>query len=278
MPIPRILVLGATGKTGGRVSRRLTDRGVPHRAASRRSDPPFDWTDRGTWPAALEGMHTVYATYIPDLAAPGAPEDIRAFVEAAEAHRVRRVVLLSERREPGATACEDILRGSSMAWTIIQGSWFMQNFSEGGFHEGVEAGRVAVPVHGTREPFVDLEDLADVAVAALLEDGHEGRTYEVTGPDLLSWPDALERIGQALGREVAFEACTAEAFQATLVGAGFPAEDAHFIATLVEAILDGRNENLGDGVQRALGRAPTPFDTFVTRAIADGAWTRREDG
>lgn len=272
-----ILVLGATGKTGSRVSRRLTEAGVAHRAASRRSAHPFDWYDPETWPAAMRGVHAIYAAFVPDLAAPGAPEVIEAFVRAAEGHGVRRVVLLSERREPGAAACEAIVRESSLEWTILQASWFMQNFSEGGFLDGVLDGLVRVPAQGTREPFLDLEDLAEVAVAALLEERHVGQSYALTGPELLSWPEAVGRIGAALGREVRFETCTAQEFQDTLTAVGVDESDASFVATLVEAILDGRNENLGDGVERALGRPPAGFDAFVRRAVEGAAWTPGED-
>ncbi|MEM9457299.1 MAG: NmrA family transcriptional regulator [Myxococcota bacterium] len=259
------------------MSSRLTDRGIAHRAASRRSSPAFDWYAPGTWPTALEGVNAVYATFIPDLAVPGAPEIIGAFVKAAKAAGVRRVVLLSERREPGAAACEALLRESSLEWTILQASWFMENFSEGGFVEGIEAGLLSVPVHGTREPFVDLDDLADVAVAALLEDRHVGQTYEVTGPELLSFDDAVGRIAQAVGRPVRFEPCSAAEFQDTLVAGGVEANDANFVAGLVESILDGRNENLGDGVERALGRAPAGFDAFVERAVNANVWTLGEE-
>lgn len=271
-----ILVLGATGKTGSRVSRRLTERGIAHRRVSRSSTPSFDWYAPPTWPGAMKDARAIYAAFVPDLAAPGAVEIIEGFVKAAEAQGVQRVVLLSERREANAAACEDVLRASSLEWTILQASWFMQNFSEGGFLDGIASGLVQVPVQNTREPFVDLEDLADVAVAALLEDRHVGQTYEVTGPDLISWPDAVARIGAALDRTVRFESCTAEAFQDTLVAVGIPTEDARFVATLVQAILDGRNENLGDGVERALGRAPSDFDAFVQRAVAEGTWSSAE--
>ena len=272
-----ILVLGADRrKTGSRVARRLRERGIEHRAASRRSTPAFDWYDANTWPSALAGIQSIYATFIPDLAVPGAPEIVAAFVDAAETAGVRRVVLLSERRESGAAACEAHLRESSLEWTILQASWFMENFSEGGFLDGVESGVVSVPVRGTREPFVDLDDLADVAVAALLEDRHVGQTYEVTGPDLLSFEDAVERISRAVGRPVRFEPCSASEFKATLTAVGVADEDASFVATLVESILDGRNESLGDGVERALGRSPAGFDAFVERAVKDGAWTMGE--
>ncbi|MEM6551452.1 MAG: NAD(P)H-binding protein [Planctomycetota bacterium] len=266
------LVIGATGKTGKRVADRLTARGVSFRPGSRRSAIPFDWEDAGTWPAALEGIGSAYVAYSPDLAVPSAHGVIASFVEAAERAGLRRVVLLSERREARAQACEELVKASSLEWTILRPSWFAQNFSEGGFYEAVMGGRVEVPTSGAGEPFVDLEDLAEVAVAALLEDGHAGQTYEVTGPEVLTWEQAVATIADVSGRGVVFEACSAEAFEATLVSAGFPSADAGFVAQLVASILDGRNASVGDGVQRVLGREPRSFEAFCRNAHAQGRW------
>lgn len=271
--VEKILVLGATGKTGSRVSKKLRERGVPHRAVSRGSDPSFDWYARDTWTRALDEITTAYVTFIPDLAVPGAPEIIDAFVTDARGAGVERLVLLSERRQADAARCEEILRSSPLEWTILQASWFMENFSEGGFHHGIESNLLRVPVKGTREPFVALDDLAEVAVAALVEDGHVGETYEVTGPELLSFETVVHRIGEAIGRPVRFEPCTSAEFQETLVAVGVEPRDASFVAGLVESILDGRNENLGDGVERALGRSPTTFSTFLKEALENNAWT-----
>ena len=125
------LVLGGTGKTGRRVIERLRSRGVPARAASRVGDPPFDWGDRSTWGAVLDGVTAAYISYSPDLAIPGATDAIRAFVEQAVEHGVRRLVLLSGRGEEEAQACELIIQRPDIEWTVVRCSWFSQNFSEG---------------------------------------------------------------------------------------------------------------------------------------------------
>ena len=104
------LVLGGTGKTGRRIVERLASRGVPTRVGSRASDPPFDWDDQSTWDVALDGVTAAYISYAPDLAIPGATDSIRAFVERAVEHGVRRLVLLSGRGEEEAQACELIIQ------------------------------------------------------------------------------------------------------------------------------------------------------------------------
>lgn len=267
-----ILVIGATGKTGRRVVRRLEARGVPVRHGTRRSAVPFDWEDPATWPASLAGVATAYVAYSPDLAVPSAQDVIAEFVAAAEAAGLRRMVLLSERNEARAQACEKLLMDSSLEWTILRPSWFMQNFSEGGFLEGVMAGEVSAPDSGAAEPWVDLEDVADVAVAALLEDGHVGQVYEITGPELLTWAEAVAHVARASGRDLSYRTITPGEFEATLISEGYPAEDAGFVATLVAEILDGKNASTSDGLQRALGRRPASFADFASAARAQGAW------
>jgi len=158
-------------------------------------------------------------------------------VAPADAAGLKRIVLLSERNEARAQACEDLVTASSLDWTILRPSWFMQNFSEGGFLEAVRAGEVSAPDSGAKEPWVDLEDVADVAVAALLEEGHSGKVYEITGRDLLRWDEAVAVIARVSGRDLRYKTVSPKEFETTLIAAGFPAADAEFVATLVSQIL-----------------------------------------
>src|SRR5215207_5527039 len=184
---PTTLVLGGTGKTGRRVVERLRARGLPVRAGSRSGAPPFHWEDRSTWAPALRGAASAYVSYFPDLAVPGAPEAVGAFVEQALQSGTRRLVLLSGRGEEEAQRAERVLQDCGTDWTIVRCSWFSQNFSESYMLDSILAGEVALPAPDTPEPFVDAEDIADVAVMALTEDGHAGRLYELTGPRSSRW-------------------------------------------------------------------------------------------
>ena len=96
------LVLGGTGKTGRRVAKRLTARGLPVRIGSRSREHPFDWEDQATWAPALDGMGSVYLSYYPDLGVPGAAETVGSFADLAVKTGVRRLVLLAGRGEEGA--------------------------------------------------------------------------------------------------------------------------------------------------------------------------------
>jgi uncharacterized protein YbjT (DUF2867 family) len=267
-----ILVIGGTGKTGRRVAERLQARGVETRVASRSTTPVFDWHQPGTWNAALAGVTAAYITYAPDLAIPGATDAIRQFVTRAKAHGVRRLVLLSGRGEEEAQACERIVQQAGVEWTIVRASWFMQNFSEGEFLGMVLDGAITLPARDVPEPFIDVNDIADVAVAALTEDGHAGEIYEVTGPRLLTFPDLAREIAECVDREVQFVPIPSDAFAGAIAESGAPEDIAWLLNYLFETVLDGRNASLGDGVQRALGREPADFRDFASRIAARGTW------
>jgi uncharacterized protein YbjT (DUF2867 family) len=266
------LVLGGNGKTGRRVAERLRARSVPVRIGSRAADPPFDWEDRATWDAALHEVRAVYLTYQPDVTFPGAPERVRAFVERAVASGVQRVVLLSGRNEPAAVESEETVQRSGLEWTIVRSSFFAQNFSEEFLLEGILAGELAFPAGDTAEPFIDVDDIADIAAAALTGDEHLGQLYEVTGPRLLTFAEAVDEIAQATGREIRYVPITAEEFASGMTDAGLPPDEAAAYTDLFTTVLDGRSEYLSDGVQRALGREPRDFREFVREAAAVGAW------
>jgi uncharacterized protein YbjT (DUF2867 family) len=267
-----ILVLGATGKTGRRVVERLQARGVPTRAGSRSAQPPFDWQHPDTWAPALQGAAAVYVTYFPDLAMPGAPEAVGKLARLAADAGVERLVLLSGRGEEEAQRSEEALKAAGIDWTILRSSWFNQNFSEGFLLEAVLEGVVALPVGGMREPFADADDIADIAVAALTEDGHVGQLYEITGPRLMTFADAVAEIAQATGRDVRFETVPMQGFADELARQGVSADEAWLVEYLFGEVLDGRNESVGDGVQRALGREPRDFSDYVRAAAPAGAW------
>jgi uncharacterized protein YbjT (DUF2867 family) len=258
-----VLVLG--GKTGHRVLSRLRARGIPARAASRSGDTRFDWNDRATWGPALAGVDAVYIAYVPDLAVPGAAETVAAFAEQAVGAGARRLVLLSGRGEEEALRTEELVARAGADWTVVRCSWFNQNFSEGFFVDGIRAGELALPVGDVPEPFVDLEDVADVAVAALTEDGHAAQVYELTGPQLLRFDEAVAAIADAAGREIAYTPVPMDAFAATLRSYGEDEDAIWLITYLFTEVLDGRNASLADGVQRALGREPRSFAEYARR-------------
>jgi uncharacterized protein YbjT (DUF2867 family) len=262
-----ILILGGTGKTGRRIAARLRGTGRPVSRAN------FDLGDPTTWPPVLDGVTAAYVME-PDLRATG--DRIPRFVAEAVAAGVRRLVLLSAPRagEEGHPlhAAEQAVRGGGVDWTILRPNWFSQNFSEGPWLPGILAGTLSLPTGDGRTPFVDAEDIADVAVAALTEDRHSGQIYELTGPRAISFGEVADLVGKATGRTVRHVDVDPEADIERQVAGGVPPHIARLLTEILVAIRDGRAAALADGVARALGRPPRPFEDYVAETAAAGHW------
>jgi uncharacterized protein YbjT (DUF2867 family) len=266
------LVLGGTGKTGRRVAARLAERGLPLRVGSRAGAPPFDWNDPTTWAPVLDGVDAAYVVYYPDLAFPGAAATIGAFAELAVAGGVRRMVLLSGRGEEESVPSEHAVRDVAAEWAVLRASWISQNFSEDFLLGSVLDGVIALPAGDVAEPFVDAEDIADVAVAALTEDRHAGRIYELTGPRLLTFADIAAEIATASGRSIRYVPVSPEEFERSLAHDPQLAAHAAALTELFAKVTDGRNAHLTDGVRRALGRGPRDFSAYARETAATGVW------
>lgn len=271
------LVLGATGKTGRRVAARLRLHGTPVRTASRSSPTRFDWSDPGTWDAALRGVAAVY------VVPPGVPGPVHEFVARAEAAGVRRLVLLSGRGSDtwgdstfglDMRSAEDAVRGSALEWTVLRASNFNQNFDEDVFHAPLLAGELALPAGSVPEPFVDVDDIADAATTALTEAGHAGRIYELTGPRALTFAEAVELISRASGRPVTYRRISTAEYAATLVEEGLSQDDAHHVAEMFVLMERGLFAKTTDDLATLLGRAPRTFEEYALRAATAGAWGR----
>jgi uncharacterized protein YbjT (DUF2867 family) len=267
-----ILIIGGTGKTGRRVAEKLNTRGVRARLGSRSTTPRFDWENEATWLPALHGVGAVYLTYYPDLAIPGAVRAVRGLVEAARQQKVQHIVLLSGRGEEEAQQAERVVQESGLDWTIVRASWFAQNFSESYLLDAVRGGEVVLPANNIGEPFVDADDIADVAVAALTDDHHKGQLYELTGPRMLTFPEAVGEIAKAIEQDIRYIQVSPQEFTESMNRQGVPKDIVWLLNYLFTTVLDGRNAYLTDGVQRALGRPPRDFADYVKKTAAEGVW------
>jgi uncharacterized protein YbjT (DUF2867 family) len=266
------LVLGGTGKTGRRVVARLRARGLPVRVGSRTGQPPFDWADESTWTPVLQGVRAVYIPY-PDLVVAQATEATRAFAELAIDHGVTRMVLLTGRGEEEAQRAEREVHETGADLTVVRSAWFMQIFSEDYLLDPIRAGELVLPAFDSQlDPFVDTDDIADVAVAALTEPGHEGEVYELTGPRLLSFPAAVAEIAKARGRDIAYVPMSVEEYAAGAAEHGIPDEFVDFLTYLFRDVL-GNDAYVTDAVQRALGRPPRDFADYAVRTAGAGVWS-----
>lgn len=272
------LVLGATGKTGQRIVPRLRLRGVPVRAASRTAAVPFDWYDPTSWEAALADVEAVY------VVAPTTPGPVGDFVTRAEAAGVGRLVLLSGRGADDWAGsgfgddmrdAEDAVRASSTEWTVLRPTNFFQNFSEEAHLAPVLAGDLALPAGTLTDPMVDIDDVAEVAARVLTEPGeHAGRTYDLTGPRLLTFREAVDIIARATDRAITYTEVSPEQYAASLVGQGVDEDVARAVAAMYTLIERGVLAATTDGVREVLGRAPRTFEDYVVREAAAGTWRR----
>lgn len=267
-----VLVLGATGKTGRRIVSSLEEQGVPVRLGSRSASPSFDWNNSTNWDECLEGVTKIYINYAPDLAMPGATDAISELARRARSAGVKHLVLLSGRGEEEAQACEAVVQASSIDWTIVRASWFNQNFSEGAFVDMVQAGEITLPDVSTPEPFVDVNDIAEVVVVALTQPGHVGELYEVTGPRMLSLAEIAKELSKATGRDIRYIPVPHDAFVQGAAASGAPQDVQWMLDYLFATVLDGRNAYLADGVQRALGREPKDFADYARDVARTSLW------
>ena len=268
-----IAVVGSTGKTGARVLAQLQELGYSTRGLSRNSEHPFDWENRNSWKNALKGVQSVYVTYYPDLAVPQAESDIRAFVELSQELGLKHIVLLSGRGEDGARRAEDVVKTSGLDWNIVRASWFMQNFSESFMLDGLQAGELVLPEPKATEPFIDVDDIADVAVAALTRTDLRNQLLEVTGPELLSFDACVQKIASASKRSIGFQTAPIEAYLEGAKSQGLPEDIAWLINELFVNVLDGRNENTTNTVEQVLGRPARTFQQYIEATTSTGVWS-----
>ncbi len=272
-----ILVLGSTGKTGKRIVDLLKAQGHLVTGGSRSGSPAFDWDQPEGWAAVLEGKDSVYITYQPDLAVPGALQAIEELVKKAKRAGVRKLVLLSGKGEREAELCEQVVIHSGLDHTIVRASWFNQNFSESFFMEPILQGFVALPQAQAKVPFVDVNDIAAVAAKALTEEGHNGAIYELTGTQALTFEEAIEEVSRATGQKIKFMAIDMPTYMEALRSEGLPAGYLWLIEYLFTEVLGNPdNSEITSDIEKVLGRLPTSFREYAEKTAATGVWNIHE--
>ena len=271
-----ILVIGGTGKTGRKVVEGLKQRNQIVRIGSRNETPSFEWEDPTSWPKALEGMDKVYIVYYPDLAVPGALEAIKALTVAAKKAGIKKAVLLSGKGEKEAERCEQAVADSGLDYTLVRASWFNQNFSESFFLDPVLAGHIALPMPDAKIPFVDTGDIAEAVVEALLNDAHNGKTYEITGPRTMTFEEAVTEIAYACGRDLKYQAVTQVAYNAMMKAAGVPSDYIWLFDYLFREVLGNpNNQVVTTDVEKLLGRKATDFVAYAKETAKTGVWNQQ---
>ncbi|MFF4448835.1 SDR family oxidoreductase [Streptomyces sp. NPDC001502] len=275
-----IVVTGATGNVGRPLTQALAEAGEQVTAVSRHAAAvpdgvrhvPADLTEPAGLTPVLDGAKALFLLLSGDLHAPEArPTDI---IDLAAASGVRRVVLLSSQgvatRPLGPSriamrAVEDALRESGLEWAVLRPGGFASNALA--WAESVRTqGTVAAPFGDVGVPIVDPADIAEVAAACLLDDRHTGKVFELTGPEVITPRRQAQAIAAALGAPVRFHELTREEAKAAMTRF-VPPELADDTLDIIAAP-NPAELRISPDTERILGRAPRPFDDWVTRNIA----------
>lgn len=271
----KILVIGGKGKTGRKVAERLTELNQIVRIGSRSESPAFDWQDQSTWNEVLKDMDMVYITFQPDLAVPGALEAIESLVKEAKKCSIKKLVLLSGKGEREAELCEQVVIHSGLDYCIIRATWFNQNFSESFFLDPILAGHVALPRAEAKVPYVDTDDIADVAVSCLLNDEHNDSIYELTGPQTFTFEQVIREIAMASGREIQFQSISLEAYASMLKEFEVPEDYIWLVNYLFTEVLgDEKVSLITNDIEKVLGRKPKEFSEYVKETASTGVWNQ----
>lgn len=268
----RTLVIGKNGKTGRRVDHLLNRAGRETRAVSRSTRPAFDWQQPDGWLEVMQGCQSAYVCFQPDLAVPAAKEAMVEFIRLAKKAGIEHIVLLSGRGEDGAQQAEQLVINSGLRWNVVRASWFAQNFSEGFLIEGILSGQVALPAGDILEPFIDIDDIAEVVVACLTTPALVNQLFEVTGPEAMTFRDCVDLISHSIDRPIDFVDLSCGQFVEELKQQGMPDDVLWLMNELFSVVMDGRNTQVTNDVEKVLGRPARSFRRYVLKTAATGVW------
>lgn len=284
-----ILVTGATGNNGLEILKQLSAQNLPVRAMVRNSHSErLHQRDRATAISTLPNVEIVAGdfdrpeTLLNALAGVDraflltnsterAEAQQLAFVDAAKQSGVKHIVKLSQYAATAESpvrflryhaAVEAAIQASGMDYTFLRPNLFMQgllNFrstiaTQNAFYAAIGDAKVSI---------VDVRDIAEVAVAALKQSGHEGKIYDLTGPEALTHADMAERFSVALDRPIAFVDIPPEAMREAVIGFGMPAWQADGLLEDYAHYRRGEAAAIASGVQDATGKAPRRFEDFA---------------
>jgi uncharacterized protein YbjT (DUF2867 family) len=278
-----ILVTGATGTIGRELVAELARRGAKVRALSRNpaaaafpagvETVAADLGDPRTLGPALAGIERVFIL----ATGPARLDHETSLVAAARRAGAARLVKLSALTVEDATAvdiitqwhraAEQAVTGSGLSWTILRPGAFMSNtVSWAGMirHQS----QVFAPFPDVRTAAIDPADVAACAAAVLLEDGHDGLAYPLSGPELVSARDQATVVGEVLGREVGITEIPPKAAGQRMIQAGMPAQIADAVLATAVGAGAGPGAVLQPAVRQLTGRLPRPFRDWAARHVA----------
>ncbi|MBB3609244.1 SDR family oxidoreductase [Rhizobium sp. BK602] len=272
----KILVLGASGNVGRPLVEALLAKGEKVKAASRAGKPiggaegvAFDYADRSTFSQAFDGVDRAYVLL------PAGYADSKGLllpvIEAAAARKVK-VVFQSVF---GVDADDSIpyrqvelaLEKSGTPYVILRPNWFSDNFHTF-WKVGIDHGEIALPAGDGKSSFIDARDIAASAAAALTTSAFDGQSFNLTGPEPLSYADAAKILSDVIGKPIAYRAIDDGAFVDILIGAGVPEDYALMLASIFYPVREGWTAAVTDAVERLTGTPARSLETYARDHIA----------
>jgi uncharacterized protein YbjT (DUF2867 family) len=280
-----ILITGTTGKTGGEVARQLAAASIPFRALIRNPDKagPIEAlgagivignvADDASLAQAFDGVKKAF------LVLPNIEEQLtleKKFTDTAVAAGAQHLVYLSSLESvPESTnpitrihvATETYIRESGLAWTMIRPTFFMEMF-EGMAARIKDTGKIVMPAGDGTVSTTALRDVAQVIVDVLTKPGHENKSYDLTGPELLTFAEIADQFSAVLGRTIEYVDQPMDEFRAVLKKVGFSEWRIDAVSKELEAIGAGSIDHTTETVLELLGRPPTSLEQFIRKREA----------
>ncbi len=278
--ITSILVLGATGNLGGEVVRQLATKGFNVRAGVRQPEQfsipsarveavRFDFDDPTSYSPALDGIEQLFLIARP--LDPEAPLVLAPVLQAAKQAGVQRIVFNSgmgveQNEDAPLRQVERQLEASGIAHTLLRPSFFMENFSNGFIAPMIQkAGGIFVAAENAKTSFISVVDIAAVAVAALTEDGHAGKAYNLTGPEALDHSEVAAIISQVTGREISYQDISEEAMSQGAIANGLQPSMADYLVVLYQDTRARYTAVTTPDVEQVTNRPPVNFVDFANQ-------------
>ncbi|EKO3447892.1 SDR family oxidoreductase [Vibrio fluvialis] len=273
----KVLVLGASGHVGQPLVAELLAKGEQVKAASRSGQAfgaaegvVFDFADPTTFDDAFDGVDRAYVML------PGGYVESKALLEPVIQAAAERNVKVVFQSVLGVDADDSIpyrqveiaLENSGVPYVILRPNWFADNFHTY-WKAGIDQGVIGVPAGEGKSSFIDVRDIASSAAAALTTNRFDNQAFNLTGPEALSYAQAAQKISEALGKPVAYQAMEEGAFCDLLKSVGVPADYAEFLTSIFYPVREGWTAGVSDAVATLTGKAPRSLDEYIADHLAE---------
>ncbi|MDE5176420.1 SDR family oxidoreductase [Vibrio fluvialis] len=273
----KVLVLGASGHVGQPLVAELLAKGEQVKAASRSGQAfgaaegvVFDFADPTTFDTAFDGVDRAYVML------PGGYVESKALLEPVIQAAAERNVKVVFQSVLGVDADDSIpyrqveiaLENSGVPYVILRPNWFADNFHTY-WKAGIDQGVIGVPAGEGKSSFIDVRDIASSAAAALTTNRFDNQAFNLTGPEALSYAQAAQKISEALGKPVAYQAMEEGAFCDLLKSVGVPADYAEFLTSIFYPVREGWTAGVSDAVATLTGKAPRSLDEYIADHLAE---------